>query len=78
MKEQGKDLAKQFGSDVRFLPKKYDSDSGIDIFGDYIVSYTGTSFQKFQDDITIFVVKDRGLAESYRIWHSFLWEHCEK
>lgn len=81
VKEKGKEqLVKMFGepSNYRFLPKEFNSGSAIDIFGDYVVSFSGLSFMELDDNVTIFVVKDSGLAESYRLWHKFMWDNAEK
>lgn len=58
----------------RLLPKEYSTDSGIGIFGDYIVTYTGLDFGTFKEDLTIFVIRSKNLAESYRTWFWYMWD----
>lgn len=62
----------------RFLPAEYSTNSAIDVFGDYTVTFTGLSQEKFADDVTLFVTIDRDLAESWRIWIKFLWDNSAK
>ena len=63
--------------EFRYLPKKYSTDSGIHIFGDYIVTYTGLHLGKLDDNIVFFVIRSRNLAESYRKWFWYMWEKAE-
>ncbi|MDR3642815.1 MAG: helix-turn-helix domain-containing protein [Candidatus Doudnabacteria bacterium] len=72
--EKRLDFAKQF----RFLPKDYSTGSVINIFGDYVVTYTGISIGKIQDSDVVFVLHSHNLAESYRKWFWYMWEKAEK
>lgn len=58
----------------KFLSPEYDTNSTMDIFGDYVVTYTGTAPGKLLDDVTIFVMYSPALAESYRTWWQCLWD----
>lgn len=78
IREKAPNDLKAFGPHYRILPKKYCSDSAIDIFGDYVVTFTGTHFKKVEDDVTIFILRDRNLAQSYRTWFQFMFDHCQK
>ncbi len=60
--------------EYRFLDKKYSTDSGIHIFGDYVVTYTGLHIKKLAEDLTFFVIHSKNLAESYRIWFWSMWD----
>lgn len=60
--------------EYRFLPKKYSTISGIGIFGDYIVTYTGLSIGKTDEHTVFFVIHSKNLAESYRTWFWYMWE----
>jgi hypothetical protein len=57
-----------FAHPHKFLPPQYDTKSTMEIFGDYIVSYTGTGPGRLREDATIFVLYSPDLAESYRTW----------
>lgn len=78
---QGKDALAELDKrklPYRFLPEKYNTDSTLDFFGDQIVTWHGISLKKLHDDVTLFVLRDKGLAESYKTWWKFMWESCEK
>ena len=64
------------GKPYKYLPKEYSTQSRVDIFGDHVVSFTGAGLAKIDDDITIFVNISRPLADSYRTWFKFMWDHC--
>ena len=64
------DLATRY----KFMPKKYDTNTTIDIFGDYVVTYTGTAPGKLLDHVTIFVLHSPDLAISYRVWWQMIWD----
>jgi predicted DNA-binding transcriptional regulator len=59
----------------RFLPKEYSTNSIVNIFGDYVVMYTGINeLGKMSDDIVFFVLHNKSLAESYHKWFKYMWE----
>ncbi|MEK9201112.1 MAG: helix-turn-helix domain-containing protein, partial [Patescibacteria group bacterium] len=62
----------------RFLPEKYSTDSAINIFGDYVVTYTGVALGKTNENIVIFVIHSKNLAESYRTWFWYMWEQSSE
>lgn len=57
----------------RFLPEKYSTNSGIHIFGDYVVTYTGIAFEKIDENGVFFVIHSKNLAVSYRTWFEYMW-----
>lgn len=63
-----------FAHPHKFLPANYDTRATMEIFGDYIVSYTGTAPGKLREDATIFVLHSPELAESYRVWWQCVWD----
>jgi len=76
VKEKGKEELKKIGQPHKFLPAEYKTNSAIDIFGDYVVTFTGLKFKKIDDDITLFILKDKNLANSYRVWFDFMFKAC--
>jgi len=58
----------------KLLPKKYATESAIDVFGDHVVTFTGMKIGTLSDEATIFVIVSKPLAESYRIWWQFVWD----
>lgn len=78
VKEKGQDAVKILGGEYRFIPSEYSTESAIDIFGDYIVTFTGLSLKKIDNDVTLFILKDERLAESYRTWFKFIYDFSPK
>ncbi len=76
VKEQLPGFPKHFEGKLqyRFLPKEYSTNSGIHIFGDYVITYTGLPIGKLPDDLVFFVIRSKDLAESYRTWFWFMWQ----
>ncbi len=58
----------------RILPKEASTSSHIQVFGDYVVTYTGVTIGKIDENVVIFVLKSKKLAESYRTWFWCMWE----
>ncbi|TSC56100.1 MAG: transcriptional regulator TrmB [Parcubacteria group bacterium Gr01-1014_18] len=69
-----KERLKHFKGKYKIIPKKYSTDSAIDIFGEYIVSFTGVHFKKIDDDVTIYVIHDKNLAQSYKKWFELMFD----
>jgi HTH-type transcriptional regulator, sugar sensing transcriptional regulator len=65
-------------SDYRFLPKEASTNSVIQIIGDYVLTYTGISLGKMDENTTFFIIKSKDLAESYRTWFWFMWKQSKK
>lgn len=61
----------------KFLPAKYSTNSAIDIFGDYIVTFTGLGVKKLNKNTTFFVMHDQYLADTYRAWFKFIFDNCK-
>lgn len=64
--------------EYRFLPEKYSTNSAINVFGDYVVTYTGLPVGKINDDIVFFVIRSKDLAESYRKWFWYMWDQSSE
>ena len=62
----------------KFLSNDYDTNATMDIFGDYVVTYTGTAPGALVGDVTIFVMYSPELASSYRTWWQTLWDLLPK
>ncbi len=79
MKEKitGNKLLYDLLSEQRFLHKDYSTDSAIDIFGDQVVTFTGLSPEKFDEDVTLFVMQSKDIAESWKTWFKFLWDNSK-
>ena len=68
------EILKIIGKDVKFLPKKYSSGSSVDIFGDYVAIYSGVNVKQLEEEITVFILKDKTLAKDYMKWWRFMWD----
>ncbi len=65
--------------DYRILPKEYSTNSGLHIFGDYVITHTGLNeIGKMGDNVVFFVLHSADLADSYRTWFRYMWEQSEK
>ncbi|MCW1930241.1 MAG: hypothetical protein KIH62_002890 [Candidatus Kerfeldbacteria bacterium] len=62
----------------KVLPEKYATPAVCDIFGDYVVTFTSVDIGQLDDDLTIFVMKNPELAQSYRTWFEFMWDALPK
>ena len=76
--ESSHPIASQVGSKYKFLPKKYSTASGIDIFGDRVnimheqrVGGVGT-----KNEIMFTVIQNQNLADSFRVWFQYMWDMC--
>ena len=78
VKEQKPEILKVVGKPYRFLPKKYSSPTAVDIFGDYVVTFVGVKIGQLHEEPTQFVVKSRRLADGYRKFFQFMWDHCSE
>ncbi|TSC91195.1 MAG: Transcriptional regulator TrmB [Parcubacteria group bacterium Licking1014_17] len=68
------EVIKAVGKPYKFLPQKYSNDSSIDIFGEYVAIYSGINVNALDQDITIFILKDKTLARDYKQWFDFMWD----
>lgn len=61
----------------RFLPKNYHTASSIDIFADRVVIVANIEKDATADeDISIMII-NATVADSYRKWWQFMWDHCK-
>ena len=78
VKTQQPEILKLVGKPYKFLPKHYSSTTAVDIFGDYVVAFVGVSPGSLHEDPIQFVMKSRRLADGYRTFFQFMWDHCEE
>ncbi|MBI5135309.1 hypothetical protein HZA86_03710 [Candidatus Uhrbacteria bacterium] len=67
---------KNVGGQYKILPRGYETTGVLDIFGDYVVTFTSVDVANFGEDGTIVVMVNRELAESYRTWFNLIWDLC--
>jgi hypothetical protein len=63
--------------EYKFLPEWFQTPWVVDIFGDYVVTFNPAWIWNFWEKWVIFVMINKELADSYRTWFKFIWEHCE-
>lgn len=78
VKEQKSEILKLVGKPYKFLPKKYSSPAAVDIFGDYVVTFAGVKPGELYEEPLQFVLKSKMLADGYRKFFQFMWDHCGK
>lgn len=71
-------ILKEVGKKYKFLPKKYATTSGIDIFGDRvnIMHYQYLGRVGSDNEIIFTVIKNENLADSFRTWFRYMWDMC--
>jgi sugar-specific transcriptional regulator TrmB len=74
VEEKMPDVPAKISYDYKFLPKKYSTESAIDIFGDHVVTYSGLTLGKWADDLTVFVTISSKLADAQRTWWKMMWD----
>ncbi|MFA5797136.1 MAG: helix-turn-helix domain-containing protein [Candidatus Woesearchaeota archaeon] len=78
VKEQKPEILKLVGKPYKFLPKAYSSSTAVDIFGDYVVTFVGVKPGQLDEEPLMFVLKSRRLADGYRKFFQFMWDHCKE
>jgi len=74
-KEQVKSMGKQPHLTYRFLPEKYSSPTAVSIYADRVVLYVSDNLDTPTEDLTIFMMVSKKLADSYKKWFEFMWDH---
>lgn len=77
VKEQKPEILEIAGKPYRFLPKKYSSPTAVDIFGDRVVTFVGSGVGQLPEEPLQFVMQSKRLADGYRKFFQFMWDHCE-
>jgi len=59
--------------EYKILPEEYATKGLVDVFGDYVVTFSGVQVGKFDDHLRIFIIIDAELAETYKTWFRMIW-----
>lgn len=70
------DVFADVGGKYKILPAKYSTPAVLDIFGDHVVTFSSVDVGNFGEDGTIFVMINKKLAESFKVWFRMLWDLC--
>ena len=76
VKKQKPEIIKLVGKPYKFLPKEYSSPTAVDIFGNYVVTFVGVKHGQLEEEPLMFVMKSKRLADGYRKFFQFMWDHC--
>jgi sugar-specific transcriptional regulator TrmB len=71
------EASSRVGGEYRIFPEKYSTPGVCDIFGDYVVTFNSVDVGNFGENGTIFVMKNKKLAENFRIWFQFMWDNLK-
>jgi len=77
-KEQVQEMKKYSYLTYRFLPEKYSSPTAIDIYGDRVVLFVNDNLDTPDENITIFMMVSKKLADRYKKWFEFMWDNAKK
>lgn len=58
----------------KFFPKGYSSTSLVETYGDRVVSFSGLSVGKINENSAITVVVNKEIADGYQQWFRFMWD----
>ncbi|GAH45246.1 unnamed protein product, partial [marine sediment metagenome] len=76
VKEKKPEILKIAGKPYKFLPKEYSSNTAIDIFGPYVVTFVGVKVGELEEEPLQFVLKSQKLADGYKKYFKFMWNFC--
>lgn len=77
-KDYARGLSKYKNVTSRILAPQYSSNSAIDIYGNRVVMQRAGQHGVLPEDITLFMLVSRDLAESYRTWFKLIWAAAKK
>lgn len=71
-------VLEEIGGEFKILPKEYETIGVVDIFGDHVVTFTSEGVGNFGEHGSIFVMVNKDIADSYKQWFRFIWDHCRE
>ncbi len=74
VKKEMPNAAKDVGGHYKFLPDDFPTPGVVDMFGDHVVTFNSADVGNFGEDGLIFVMINKELAESYKIWFRLIWD----
>ena len=77
VKDQCPDILKHVGTDYKFLPKEYPTPCSVDVFGDHVNILTNIGLADAGDPIEYTVIQSKPVAQSFRTWFQFMWDHLK-
>jgi len=76
--ESKKLLEKGFDAEWRFLPKGFDTQTTVDVFGDHVVIVSDPKPGAVMEDRSIVMLINPQTADAFRVWFRLLWKMSSK
>ena len=76
VKDQFPQVLPHVGTDYKFLPKGFSTNSAIDIFDDQVTLIPDMKLGALGDEIRLVVIVDRAVADTFRSWFQLMWAIC--
>lgn len=73
-RERVKTVISILGKNYRFIPKEFHAPSAFEVFGDHVVFISDCTDGVLLEDLSITVVINHKLADSFRTWFKFMWD----
>jgi sugar-specific transcriptional regulator TrmB len=64
----GKEREREKYTEIKYMPKGYISPIAMDIFQDHVYIFI------WEENPTVFMIKNKKVAESFKTYHNFLWK----
>ncbi|MFT7615619.1 MAG: sugar-specific transcriptional regulator TrmB [Candidatus Woesearchaeota archaeon] len=76
VKDEKSSILKIVDKPYKFMPEKYSSQTAVDIFGPYVVTFVGVRPGELSEEPLMFVMKSQKLADGYRKFFQLMWDSC--
>jgi len=73
MLDKNQEFVEYFPAESRVLPKGFSTHSAIDTFGDYTVILSGVGLGQIEENTSVTVILNPGIADAFRTWWQFMW-----
>lgn len=74
--EQIPKAIKKVAGEYKILPKNYSTPAVCDIAGEYVFIFNSADVWEWGEDGSVFVLKNKFLADSFRTWFQCIWDFC--
>ncbi len=68
------ELVQNAKGEYKVLPDQYATQGLVDVFGNYVVTFSGVHVGRFDAHLRIFIIIDKDLANTYRTWFKMIWD----
>lgn len=77
-KQRSKQLADLLKAEYRYLPIGLETPSDIEVFADQVVIIADASEGVLRDELSLTVIINQKIADSFRVWFKALWQISKK